>query len=290
MTLRTFTIENEDASTNLVLRCDVIDHKKIAKALKENQIRIIGELSNSSNGALLGEIEVGENDLISVVIKPAVHENPLIDFEWGTLVKREVAAFELSKALGWDIVPLTVLRDVENMECSVQIFIPHDPREHYFTMAKNNSDVMEKFCVFDYLTNNADRKAGHILQEQSESFSFKPAPPSDEDENDEVVHITPHQLKNSSNDMNRFYGIDHGLTFNVDDKLRTVIWEFSETQISEQFLEDIAKSLNSFEEILKPYLSDHEIEKTILRAEQILMNPFHRALDAYPRAFPWPLV
>ena len=239
---------------------------------------------------MLGEIEVSNDELFSVVIKPAVHENPLIDFEWGTLIKREVAAFELSKALGWDIVPLTVLRDVENMECSVQVFIPHDPREHYFTMAKNHSDVMEKFCVFDYLTNNADRKAGHILLEQTESFSFKPAPPIVEDEDEEVVHITPTKLKNNSNGSDRFYGIDHGLTFNIDDKLRTVIWEFSEAQISQQLLEDIAKSFNSFEQVLKPYLNDHEIEKTVLRAEQILMNPFHRALDANPRAFPWPLV
>lgn len=292
MTLRTFTIENDDASTNLVLRCDLIEDNKIAKALKENPIRIIGELSNSSNGALLGEIEVNSNELFSVVIKPAVHENPLVDFEWGTLVKREVAAFELSKTLGWDIVPLTVLRDVENMECSVQVFVPHDPREHYFTMAKNHADIMEKFCVFDYLTNNADRKAGHILQEQMESFSFKPAPPADDEENDDdsVLHISPRNLKNSSDGKDKFYGIDHGLTFNVEDKLRTVIWEFSETQISEQLLEDIAKGFNSFEETLNPYLSEHEIEKTVLRAEQILMNPFHRALDANPRAFPWPLV
>jgi hypothetical protein len=101
MTLRTFTIESDDELANLVLRCDVISDEKIAKALKENPIRIIGELSNSSNGALLGEIQVSEVDFFSVVIKPAVHENPLIDFEWGTLVKREVAAFELSKALGW---------------------------------------------------------------------------------------------------------------------------------------------------------------------------------------------
>jgi hypothetical protein len=72
--------------------------------------------------------------------------------------------------------------------------------------------------------------------------------------------------------------------------LRTVIWEFSEAQISEQLLEDIAKSFNNFEQVLNPYLNDHEIEKTVLRAEQILMNPFHRALDANPRAFPWPLV
>jgi hypothetical protein len=121
--------------------------------------------------------------------------------------------------LDGDIVPLTVLRDVENMECSVQVFVPHDPREHYFTMAKNHSDVMEMFCVFDYLTNNADRKAGHILLEQTESFSFKPAPPIVEDGDEEVVHITPTKLKNNSNGNDRFYGIDHGLTFNVDDKL-----------------------------------------------------------------------
>lgn len=293
MTLRTFSIENEDGSTNLVLRCDVLDDKKIVKALNENSIRIIGELSNSSNGALLGEIKINDDELFSIVIKPAVHENPLIDFEWGTLVKREVAAFELSKALGWNIVPLTVLRDVEDMQCSVQVFVPHDPREHYFTFSKNNTATIERFAVFDYLINNADRKAGHILREVNDSFKFQPTA------NDENISAGTSQVLRNRSDApqtnsrlagGNFYGIDHGLSFNVADKLRTVIWEFSETPISEQLLVDIAKNLNSFEEVLLPYLDAHEIEKTVLRAEQLLMNPFHRALDANPRAFPWPLV
>ena len=72
--------------------------------------------------------------------------------------------------------------------------------------------------------------------------------------------------------------------------MRTVIWEFSEQQISQHLLVDISNSFNSIERILKPFLNKHEIEKTILRAEQLLMNPYHKALDANSRAFPWPLV
>ena len=274
MSLRTFTIENEIDDQSLELRCDITDNAKIASALSKNDIRILSQLANSSNSALLGEIEIDDNNYISVVVKPAMYENPLFDFEWGTLSKREVCAFELSKALGWDIVPETVLRDVDNMESSVQLFIPHDPREHYFTFSKANKDIMEMFAVFDYLINNADRKAGHILREVTESFKF-----SVNEKNDQKQLPGKH-----------FFGIDHGLCFNVEDKLRTVIWEFSEQAISEHLIQDISKNFNKIETAIDPYLSKHEIEKTILRVEQLLMNPFHRALDANPRAFPWPLV
>lgn len=287
MTLRTFSVLNEsNKDQSLELRCDLIDSEVSLNAISTSDIRIIGQLSNSSNGALLGEIAV-EDELISVVVKPSMYENPLVDFEWGTLAKREVAAFELSKLLGWNLVPQTVLRDVENMESSVQLFVPHDPREHYFTFAKSNTESMEVFAVFDYLINNADRKAGHILSEKNESFSFSISTIVSEDDGLEISKKPDAVMRK---DTTKFYGIDHGLSFNVEDKLRTVIWEFSEQAITEKILEDISKVFNNFEKILTPYITEHEIEKTILRAEQILMNPFHYALDANPRAFPWPLV
>ena len=274
---RTFMIESDNQDTqNLELQCDVVEQKLLKDAIMENKIQVIGQLSNSSNGALLGEITL-EDQKFSVIIKPSMYENPLIDFEWGTLSKREVAAYELSSLLAWNIVPMTVLRDVENLECSVQLFIPHDPRQHYFSLTKFYKEDMERFAVFDYLINNADRKAGHILAEENESFILKLQSTQDES------ILDPISNKN-------LFGIDHGLSFNVEEKLRTVIWEFSEQQISQHLLVDISNSFNSIERILKPFLNKHEIEKTILRAEQLLMNPYHKALDGNSRAFPWPLV
>ncbi len=281
MTVRTFTIHppaDEDSQNVLELRCDPISASDAFVALGTCEVRVIGQLANSSNGALLGEIITG-GKTITVVIKPSMYENPLYDFEWGTLAKREVAACEIAQLVGWHIVPPTVLRDVDDMEASVQLFIPHDPREHYFTLSPGHRSDMEKFAVFDYIVNNADRKSGHILAEKQESFELFLEQESTEVNSD---------VSSSSNST--LWGIDHGLTFHVDDKLRTVIWEFSEQEIDHSLVNDVAVALPKMEERLKPLLSAHEIEKTIERAEKLLINPYHRALDANARAFPWPLV
>lgn len=299
MTLRTFTIEplasedDEETPEALVLRCDVVDPSAAFTAIAVNDISIIGQLSNSSNGALLGSISVGDDTEFSVVIKPAMYENPLWDFEWGTLAKREVAAYELSQLLGWNLVPPTVLRDVNDMQSSVQLFIPHDPRQHYFTIAPHRHAEMEKFIVFDYLCNNADRKGGHVVAEESESFVFTPSI-DDRPADDSMAHSHAPQRafapETASQPVQHLWGIDHGLTFHVEDKLRTVMWEYSEQQISEQLMVDINHSFTKFEETLKPLLNEHEVKATVVRAEQLLINPYHRALDANSRAFPWPLV
>lgn len=273
---RTFSIKELDdsKSESLNLRCDTLGANDVFELIATSDIKVIGQLSNSSNAALLGEINNGNDEIISVVIKPASFENPLIDFEWGTLIKREVAAFELSQLLGWDIVPPTVLRDVQDLLSSVQTFIPHDPREHYFNQKLSDRSIYEKFVLFDYIANNADRKAGHLLHEKNESFEFSVNSKS------EVEFDT----------TGKIYGIDHGLTFHEDDKLRTVIWEFAEQPISLDLLDDLVKTNERIGEVLSNYLTYSEIKATQLRIEKILINPFHRALDANSQAFPWPLV
>jgi len=264
----------QESPETLSLRCDILDPTRVFEAITTNEIRVIGQLSNSSNGALLGEIEIGDHEKFSVVIKPSSFENPLIDFEWGTLTKREVAAYELSQLLGWNLVPPTVLRDVQDLECSVQLFVPHDPREHYFNLAISDRSIVEKFVVFDYLVNNADRKAGHLLVEKLESFEFSP------EASGEVVPSLSSPI----------YGIDHGLTFHEEDKLRTVIWEYAEKPISIPLLEDVTRVVSRVDETLSKFLSHAERQATALRIEKLLINPFHRALDGNSRAFPWPLV
>ncbi|HMS25644.1 MAG TPA: hypothetical protein PKB15_08180 [Acidimicrobiia bacterium] len=312
MTLRTFTIHpttSQDSASDqdetLILRCDTIDFSDACIALGTGEIKIIGQLSNSSNGALLGEIENGDTK-ISVVVKPAMYENPLYDFEWGTLAKREVGAYEISHLLGWNIVPPTVLRDVRDMQSSVQLFIPHDPREHYFTLSPGRRDIMEKFAAFDYIINNADRKGGHILAEKTDSFELFLEPDVSSDSavtsmtelsaDDRVAsrfHATQHTLNEDgspSQSTSHLWGIDHGLSFHIEDKLRTVIWEFSEEPISISLMDDVNRIHAHVKERLLPLVSAHEIEATITRVERLLMNPYHRALDANDRAFPWPLV
>jgi hypothetical protein len=274
--MRTFSIcETVQSDPTLILRCDDVPSDIVSIALGTKDIRVIGQLANSSNNALLGEIDIDESTRVSVVIKPAMYENPLWDFEWGTLAKREVAAHQMSQMLGWDLVPPTVLRDVDDMESSVQLFIPHDPRQHYFTIAPQRHRDIEPFVVFDYIINNADRKAGHILSETKESFDLILEGSDDETAVDIKAHL---------------WGIDHGVSFHVDDKLRTVVWEYAEKEINRDLLESVARALSLVEEPLSILLDRFEVEQTIVRMEQLLANPYHRALNAEERAFPWPLV
>ena len=138
--------------------------------------------------------EDDREDLLAVY-KPRRGESPLWDFPNGTLCLREYAAGLVADALGWRIVPPTVLRDGENGFGSVQLFIENDPDQHYFTFKDDPDcrDQLQRICVFDLITNNADRKSGHCLRDMS-------------------GHV---------------WAIDHGICFNADYKLRTVIWDFA---------------------------------------------------------------
>ena len=144
------------------------------------------------------------------IYKPMRGERPLWDFEPG-LHRREVAAYRLSEALGLDLVPPTVLRDGPYGEGSVQWFVDVDHRQHYFTIHEERPDLhdtLRNVAVFDLLANNTDRKSGHVLIDSDD-------------------HI---------------WGIDHGLCFAADFKLRTVVWEFGGEPIDAALLEPSSPS------------------------------------------------
>ncbi len=151
-----------------------------------------GIMRFGSNYTFLVTVRLDDVEALAVY-KPRLGEAPLWDFPSGTLCKRELAAFYLSEALGWDLVPPTALReDAPRGLGSLQIFIHHDPNCHYFRFAPRHLPQIKRFLAFDVVANNADRKGGHVLL-------------------DEADHI---------------WGIDHGLCFNHVPKLRTVMWEF----------------------------------------------------------------
>ena len=127
------------------------------------------------------------------IYKPQQGERPLWDFPRGTLCHREVAAFEVSEALGWAIVPDTVLRDGPAGIGMMQRFVEHDPEEHYFTLLEEHGDEFRRMAAFDVVINNTDRKGGHCLPRDRTA---------------------------------RIFGIDHGVSFHAQWKLRTVIWDF----------------------------------------------------------------
>jgi len=196
------------------------------------------------------------------VYKPRMGERPLWDFPTGTLCQRETAAYTLSEALGWHIVPPTVLRDATRGIGSVQVFIAHDPETHYFTFDETPIPQLQRMAIFDAIANNADRKGGHCLLD-----------PDD-----------------------RLWGIDHGLTFNVDHKLRTVIWDFAGQEIREDLLQDLQNLCDMLEDETNPHTKAfkellNEDEMTILhRRVMRLLTTKTYPMPGHGPNRPWPAV
>ena len=199
--------------------------------------------------------------LLKAIYKPHRGERPLWDFPDG-LYRREVAAYELAVLLGWDIIPRTVLREGPFGIGSVQTFVDADFSEHYFTMMENRPSVHDQFRVmatFDLIANNADRKGGHIL-------------------------LRPHD--------DTVWGIDQGLCFNVEPKLRTVLWDFAGEKIPAHLRPDVERvaamqpgALGALDSLL---MAD-EVETMLARAKRVAERPFfpHPKSDY---AYPWPMV
>jgi uncharacterized repeat protein (TIGR03843 family) len=197
----------------------------------------------------------GERGL--AVYKPGRGERPLWDFPPG-LFKREIAAWELSEALGWGLVPRTIRRDGPFGEGALQRFIEADFEQHYFTLREDRAhhDQLRRICAFDLVTNNADRKSGHLLL----------APDS------------------------TIYGIDNGLCFHVDPKLRTVIWDFAGEPIPATIVDDLSRLLaRGLPPVLARLLPRPEREALLARMRR-LIEAGHFPADDTGYRYPWPLV
>lgn len=223
--------------------------------LNHGEMGIVQQLVESSNIGFVVDLELGD-DYAWAVYKPQAGEQPLWDFPPG-LHARERAAFVLSEHLGWHVVPPTVIVcDAPAGVGSLQWFIDNDG-EHYFPLVDSREDLHEQFlrmAVFDLLCNNTDRKSGHVLLEGD--------------------HI---------------WGIDHGLCFSVEPKLRTVIWEFGGHTIPDELIEAVEPLLTEVPEELWELLHPVEIEALQRRASRIVRLPFLPRPRSH-RQFPWPLV
>src|SRR4051794_17571524 len=127
--------------------------------LRCGDVDVLGRMPWSSNATFLVNLTSDEGELLAVY-KPQRGERPLWDFPRGTLASRETAAFEISEALGWGIVPDTVLRDGPAGPGMMQRFVEHDPEEHYFTLLESRPDDFKRMAAFDVVINNTDRKGG----------------------------------------------------------------------------------------------------------------------------------
>ncbi len=228
----------------------------VEEKLLSGEMEILGRMPYSSNLTLL--VEVGSDDsVLRGIYKPGQGERPLWDFG-DRLYRREVAAYELSKLLNWNLIPPTILRDGPLGEGSVQLFVEADFSEHYFTLYERDDlrEQLIKFFIFDVIANNTDRKSGHILIQ----------------------------------DDTKLWGIDNGLTFHEDPKLRTVIWDFGGALVDESITDDLGRILDKLEPTFSGTLSSEEIKalrRRIKRARRFKEIP---EVDPEERAYPWPLV
>ncbi len=236
-----------------------VDDVEVARILTEGAIEIEGRITNSSNATLVVTVTSGSTS-ITGVYKPERGERPLWDFPAG-LWRREVAAYELSRAFDAGLIPVTVVRvDGPFGVGSLQAYVDEDGISHYFTMAEDPqyADVLQTLAAFDVVANNSDRKSGHVLLADG-----------------------------------CIAGIDHGLCFHEEDKLRTVIWDFAGEPLTERATCALERLVTEgLPPLVGELLSPTECAATTQRAAALLESGILPAPDEdrpWP-PYPWPLV
>ncbi|WP_324653980.1 SCO1664 family protein [Georgenia sp. H159] len=246
----------------------------------EAELVLDGRIMTASNATFVGHL--GE---VTVVYKPVAGERPLWDFPDGTLARREVAAYLLAVTSGWDLVPRTWLCDGPLGPGMAQLWCQPDPEQDAVTLVPaddvpargwchvldgvdeqdrevalvhEDSPALRRMAVFDILTNNADRKAGHVL---------------------------------TMPDGHR-YGVDHGLTFHVEHKLRTVLWGWAGRELDAPEVAGVQRVRHGLDGDLGTALADlltaAEVAALTARCDRLLAaGRFPAPLDGYP-AIPWP--
>jgi uncharacterized repeat protein (TIGR03843 family) len=227
-----------DTNTDLSRRPHAED--EAMEILRRGEAEVKGLFRLGSNDTFLCEVRFADGSL-RAVYKPARGERPLWDFPAGSLGKREAAAYEMSRLLGWDFVPPTVFRDDGPLGAgSFQEYLNLDLGQNYFQIRDQDPDTLRRVAVFDVLINNADRKATHVARDSSGAVRL----------------------------------IDHGVCFHREWKLRTVIWDFAEQALPEgilRLLEDVLLSGagDRLRNTLVPLISRAEIRAVESRAEAL---------------------
>lgn len=239
-----------------------IPYEQAVSAMQQGKVDDeLGLMRWGSNYTFLVSVKQDATEFLAIY-KPRVGERPLWDFPDGTLYQREVASYVVSEALGWSIVPPTIAHDGPRGIGSLQVFIDHDPQRHYFTFDSCHSEQLQRMAAFDAVVNNADRKGGHCLL-------------------DETGHI---------------WGIDHGLTFHPLNKLRTVIWDFAGQPIPTSMMEDLAQLCAKLETPqddctlqLNSLMTRQEMQALKRRVDRLLQKGCYPEPGPGPNR-PWPAV
>jgi uncharacterized repeat protein (TIGR03843 family) len=234
-----------------------VDDAEARTLLLDGEIDLEGRMLDASNVTLVGYVRTDELQA-ECVYKPVAGERPLWDFPDGTLAGREVAAALVSEATGWRVVPPTVLRDGPFGPGMVQLWVDGDPDVDLAAFVRSEDPGLRRMAVFDAVVNNADRKGGHII------------PTSD-------GHV---------------YGVDHGICFSVDPKLRTLLWRWAGQPLPGDALEVLEKLigdlLGDLGEQLHEHLTRREVRRTQQRVAELLRTGRHPQPSGDWPALPWP--
>jgi hypothetical protein len=225
--------------------------------LTQGELHVTGRLVDASNATLYATATLEDQSLICIY-KPIAGERPLWDFADGCLAHREFAAYLVSNHLGFDLVPLTILRDGPYGFGMVQQWVDIDEEIDLAKFFATDHPRLRATALFDAIINNTDRKIGHLLPVNSQTV----------------------------------FGCDHGVTFHSEDKLRTVLWQWAnepftgeEIALLERAQSEIAGELG---QRLSPYLTEVEIEETARRVADLLDSGRFPIPNPDWPAVPWP--
>ncbi|MCW2543997.1 MAG: hypothetical protein JWM40_1549 [Frankiales bacterium] len=220
-------------------------------------LEVEGRLIDASNATLYCTTTL-HGVTAHCVYKPVMGERPLWDFPEGTLAGRELAAFLISEATGWELVPPTVLRDGPFGTGMCQLWIDTDESVELQRLARSAHPDLQRMVVLDAVINNADRKGGHLL-------------PTTE---------------------GRVYGVDHGVCFSSEDKLRTLLWQWRGLPLTDEAVEVLSRLRAELEgplgEELHNHLTRKEVRRTIARVDRMLATGLHPEPSEDWPAIPWP--
>jgi len=199
-----------------------------------------------------------EGRTAACVYKPVRGERPLWDFPDGTLAGREIATYAVSHATGWDLVPLTILRDGPFGPGMCQLWVDVDETVDLTTLARSDHPDLRRLAVLDAVVNNADRKGGHLL----------PTPEG------------------------RVYGVDHGVCFSAEDKLRTLLWQWRGEPLTDDALAVLSRLRADLDgelgACLRTLLTRREVRRTSERVDRLLATRVHPYPSEDWPAIPWP--
>ena len=227
------------------------------RLLRDGELGIEGRLLDASNATLYCTVTL-DGVTAACVYKPVQGERPLWDFPDGTLAGREVGAYLVSQATGWDVVPPTVMRDGPFGSGMCQLWVDVDEGVDLSELARSDHPDLRRMAVFDAVVNNADRKGGHLLPRED----------------------------------GRVQGVDHGICFSVEDKLRTLLWQWRGLPLTDEAVEVLSRVRAELEgglgEALHELLTRREVRRTVERVDRLLTTRRHPQPSPDWPAIPWP--